>query len=145
MCSLGQIMGAFTAGKLSQYVPYRQSFLWGLSLSVMGYLLYFLTNEQRVWMILMARFIIGMHIGLMVVLVSTYLGETATEEENRHSQLDSTQHSRAGTCSKSKKSLKDKLFICNSFVITASYIVGTGMLCIASCIHSLDCVIVHHC
>ena len=130
MRSLGQIIAAFAVGKLSQYIPYRQSFLWGLSLCVVGHLLYFLTNEHRVWMILMAQFIIGMHIGLMMVLIPTYLGETATEEVNRNSQPDSDQHSRTGTCNKSKKSLKDKLFIGNSFVITATYIIGTGMQCI---------------
>jgi len=79
-------------------------------------------------MILLAQFIIGMHIGSMLVLVPTYLGETATEEMNRNSQPDSNQHSRTGTCNKSKKSLKDKLFIGNSFVITATYIIGTGII-----------------
>lgn len=124
--SFGEVTGALVAGGLTRCVPYRLSFLMSLSICVVGYLLYFLTNEHRVWMILVARFIIGFHVGGTIVLVYAYIGETAPEEPASLPQLDSNHHSNAGICRNSHKTLKDKLFVFNSFVITISYMAIPG-------------------
>lgn len=124
--SFGETTGALVAGGFTRCVPYRLSFLMDLSLCVVGYLLYFLTNEHRVWMILVARFIIGFHVGGTIVLVYAYIGETAPEELADQPQLDSNHHSKVGICRNPPKTLKDKLFVFNSFVITITYMAIPG-------------------
>ena len=126
MFSFGDMLGALVAGKLTHYISYRLSFLLGLSLCVVGHILYFLTNQHQVWMILVARFIIGLHVGCITVLVCAYIGETAPEELANQPQLDSNHCSKAGSCRKHKNTLKDKLFVFTSFVTTITYMSASG-------------------
>ena len=134
MFSIGEVVGALGAGKILQLFHYRQCFLCGLFLCVAGYLLYALTNAMHFWMILVARFVIGISASSLRAFEIAYIGETAEQEAAKQHQPEQKQHSGAGRCKRSKKTLKEKLFVIYSFASTLSFLIGPGM-CLACDTH----------
>ena len=130
--SIGEIFGAPVAGYMTKYIPYRYTImLTALTLAV-GLLLYALTIQG--WMIIVARLLIGIHTGFDLVLVTTYLGETAIEVTAKREAV-------GGKRDHSGATLKDKLFIWYSFVTNGSYLSALGEYISLSKIVTLCCVL----
>ena len=112
--SLGEFVGAMGAGFITKFLPYRLAFLLAIAMCQLGYLLYSLATTAHAWMIFIARLCIGMNAGLLLVLITAYLGETATTVHKSVPQ------------SHKHYSLKDKLFVCYSVVSSFSYLIAPG-------------------
>ena len=112
--SLGEFIGAIGAGFITKFLPYRLSFPLGIAMCPLGYLLYSLATAAHAWVVLIARMCIGINAGLMLVLITTYLSETATKVRKSMPQ------------SHKDSSLKDKLFVCYSLVSSFSYLIAPG-------------------
>ena len=109
--SLGEFVGAMGAGFITKLLPYRLAFLLAIAMCPLGYLLYSLVTAAHAWVVLVARLCIGMNAGLLLVLITTYLGETATRVHKSMPQ---------------DGSLKDKLFVYYSLVSSFSYLIAPG-------------------
>ena len=112
MYSLGELLGALIAGCITQFVPYRHSILLSALLLAVGSLFYATTTQG--WMVLIGRLCAGLNAGFGLVLVTAYLGETATE-------VMAEREKRGGKRDHSGGTLKDKLFLWYSFSQQASY------------------------
>ena len=104
-------------GYMTKYIPYRYTILLTALTLAVGLLLYALTVQG--WMVLVARLLIGVHTGFDLVLVSTYLGETAME-------VTAKREAAGGKREHSGATLKDRLFVWYSLVTNGSYLVGLG-------------------
>lgn len=127
MYSIGEFVGALGAGPLTRLVSYRQNFLWSLVVCVVGNLLYGI--GMRGWMVLMGRFFIGVNCGLLLVLITSYIGVTASEVSEKQQQLKQVSKSKTNV----GYTLKDKLFVGYSFTTTLSYLIAPG-----------ECELMHH-
>ena len=77
MYSIGELIGALLAGSIKRVLPYRLCFLLGTLLCPLGYAVY--SSAVAGWMVVLARLIIGMNCGLILSLITTYIGETTME------------------------------------------------------------------
>ena len=116
MYSTGELAGALVAGQLIKYVPYRHAILWACGALIFGSLFYGIAVTG--WMVLVGRLLIGIHAGLGIVLVTSYIGETTTELS---AKMDAKQLRK-----KKGKTLKDKLFVWYSVSMNVAYPVALG-------------------
>ena len=77
MYSFGELFGAVLAGPVNRVLPYRLCFLFGALLCPLGYIVY--SSAQAGWMVLLARFVIGLNCGFILTFITAYIGETTTE------------------------------------------------------------------
>ena len=93
MYSIGELIGALLAGSIKSILPYRLCFLLGTLFCPLGYAVY--SFAVAGWMVMLARLIIGMNCGLILALITAYIGETTVEFDRkksnhnvRHSVID---------------------------------------------------------
>ena len=118
MYSIGELISAPLSGFATKYIPYRYTILASsLSLAV-GSLLYAVAVQG--WVVLIARLLLGLNVGSGIVLVTTYLGETATTETAKREAA-------GGKRDHSGATLKDKLFVWYTFANYTGYLAGLGV------------------
>ena len=98
-------------GQICNKYPYTFPILGALIFQVMGNILYAFSTE--VWMVILARFVIGIGIGLTSGVCHTYWGEMTVK-------LDYVRRE------KNKKPVKDYLFIAYLFISNGGYIFAFG-------------------
>ena len=121
MYSIGELISAPTSGFATKYIPYRYTILLSSISLALGALIYAVAVQG--WMILIARLFLGINLGSGLVLISTYLGETAIEVTSRREAAGQIPKQGNGGAT-----LKDKLFIWYTFTNYAGYLVGSGEL-----------------
>ena len=119
MYSVGELISAPLSGFATKYIPYRYTILLSSILLAAGSLLYAVAVQG--WMVLIARLLLGLNVGSGIVLVTTYLGETAIEVTSRREAAGGKKGHGGAT-------LKDKLFIWYTFANYIGYLVGLGEL-----------------
>ena len=117
MYSIGELIGAPVAGYMTKYVPYHFTLLLAALMLAIGSFFYAMTIQG--WMVLIGRLFIGLHTGMGLVVVSTYLGETGAEVAAKR-EAAGGKRDHGGT------TLKDKLFLWFSFVMNVSYPLSMG-------------------
>ena len=117
MYSVGELVSAPTAGFATKYIPYRYTILLSSVSLAVGSLLYAVAVQG--WMILIARLFLGINLGSGIVLVTTYLGETAIEVTSRREAAGGKKGHGGAT-------LKDKLFVWYTFTNYIGYLAGSG-------------------
>ena len=119
MYSIGELIGAPLAGYMTKYIPYRFTLLLSALLLAIG--CFFYAMSLYGWMVLVARLLIGLHTGIGVVVVTAYLGETATE-------VAAKREAAGGKRDHSGATLKDKLFLWYSFIMQITFPITMGKL-----------------
>ena len=119
MYSVGELISAPLSGVATKYIPYRYTILLSSISLAIGGLIYAVAVQG--WMILIARLLFGLNVGSGIVLVTTYLGETAIKVTSAREAAGQIRKKDNGGAT-----LKDKLFIWYTFSNYIGYLAGLG-------------------
>ena len=139
MYSIGQLIGAFTAPTLIRLLSFRYAIFLGAVASPLGFLFY--SGAPSAWFILIARFFIGVNVGMLITMVPAYLSETSTYVYLKLKELEAQKQE---TCSPNVKikvtenskenPVKDRIFTVHIFVISCSFVITQGKILHEQCI-----------
>lgn len=79
--SIGELIGAIVGGLLSSVLTYRFNIFLVNIILLIGGVLYALASQT--WMIITARLLMGIHCGLGLVLLTSYIGVTTDQIEKQ--------------------------------------------------------------
>ena len=118
--SMGEILGALIVGTFSNRIPFWYSAMGGLLCHTVGFVLFAIAVSG--WMIIAARVLIGMFVGLQVVTVFTYFGvsyqhylDNLEPKERKKEEAKTTR-------------VKDQLFAFEAVAANVGSLFGPGLL-----------------
>jgi MFS family permease len=109
--AIGETVIAPVAGFTTERFPYVFSLLATLVFFSIGGIFY--ANSTQVWMVIVARFIIGLGAGYGAVVVHSYLGEMSTRFDEIRQK-------------KKKKPIKHIFYICFLFLMNGAFVFSFG-------------------
>ena len=115
---IGAFIGSLAAGFLARLIPYWHLNLSSLVSLTVGWSIY--AVAVRGWMLLLARFLIGVFIGMHFVLTYAYFGESFEDYVAAQKELDNYGERQAA--------MKDILFALHGIALYIGYIIAFGEL-----------------